>query len=215
MILTPPTKEPEQPIAPTRSSRRGKKEVELPIEKQDEVVLTKKTSAGRGKELNKSTIHTDAPMTKVGGTKKEKHCYASYLPDVSFNTALLLATYSIDVSYQRQASPACSLGWSTSATKTSCCYFTNAVRCRSRRDAMDESKSKAYLARREKSEISVLVKSEETASVTSVHQPSMLDRARFSFAFLSNILYSLDVRVRRVPHRVRVYVFLSTYSDVF
>ena len=65
MTITPPAKESAQPIAPTRSSRRGKKEVELPIEKQDDVVLAKKPRAGRGKKLNEPTIRTDAPMTIV------------------------------------------------------------------------------------------------------------------------------------------------------
>ena len=85
MTLTPPTKEQEQPIAPTRSSRRGKKDVELPIEKQDEIVLQKKPRAGRGKKRNEPTIHADVPMTFVDvvmtsvaiSVRLQMHCLAA------------------------------------------------------------------------------------------------------------------------------------------
>jgi len=51
-------------IAPvsTRSSTRGKKEVEIPIEKQDEIVLKKKTRSGRGK---KTTIESSSTVVAV------------------------------------------------------------------------------------------------------------------------------------------------------
>lgn len=54
---------PQQP-ASTRSSRRGKKDIEIPIEKQEDIVLNKKTRTGRGKKPNQP-ITTDNPITVV------------------------------------------------------------------------------------------------------------------------------------------------------
>lgn len=59
----PPPIELEPPVS-TRSSRRGKKDVEIAIEKQDDIVLTKKTRAIRGKKVNQPII-TDTPITVV------------------------------------------------------------------------------------------------------------------------------------------------------
>ena len=64
-MITPPAKEEEQqPVAPTRSSRRGKKDVELPVEKQDDIVLNKKPRAARGKKLTE-LLQSDVPVTIV------------------------------------------------------------------------------------------------------------------------------------------------------
>jgi len=65
-IITPPPlieQEPQQP-ASTRSSRRGKKDIDIPIEKQEDIVLNKKTRTGRGKK-NNEPINTDTPVTVV------------------------------------------------------------------------------------------------------------------------------------------------------
>jgi len=59
----PPPLIEQQPIS-TRSSRRGKKDVEIPIEKQEDIVLNKKTRTGRGKK-NDQPINTDTPVTVV------------------------------------------------------------------------------------------------------------------------------------------------------
>ncbi|CAF4468826.1 unnamed protein product, partial [Adineta steineri] len=48
-IITPPLieQQQQQPPASTRSSRRGKKDIDIPIEKQEDIVLNKKSRAGR------------------------------------------------------------------------------------------------------------------------------------------------------------------------
>jgi hypothetical protein len=53
----------QQPLS-TRSSRRGKKDINIPIEKQEDIVLNKKTRTGRGKK-NNQPIDTDIPITVV------------------------------------------------------------------------------------------------------------------------------------------------------
>ncbi len=53
----------QQPLS-TRSSRRGKKDIDIPIEKQEDIVLNKKTRTGRGKK-NNQPINTDIPITVV------------------------------------------------------------------------------------------------------------------------------------------------------
>ncbi|CAF0942777.1 unnamed protein product [Adineta ricciae] len=64
-IVTPPLIEqtPQLP-ASTRSSRRGKRDIEIPIEKQENIVLTKKPRTGRGKKTNEPN-NTDMPVTVV------------------------------------------------------------------------------------------------------------------------------------------------------
>ncbi|CAF4148820.1 unnamed protein product [Rotaria sp. Silwood2] len=54
----------QEPPMSTRSSRRVKKDIDIPIEKQDDVVLNKKTRSGRGKKTNEP-INTDNPITVV------------------------------------------------------------------------------------------------------------------------------------------------------
>lgn len=60
----PPAPIESEPPVSTRSSRRGKKDVDVPIEKQEEIVLNKKTRNVRGKKVNQPTI-TDTPITVV------------------------------------------------------------------------------------------------------------------------------------------------------
>lgn len=55
---------PVPPPSSARSSRRAKKELEIPIEKQEEIVLNKKTRPGRGKK-NVQPSTSDAPLTMV------------------------------------------------------------------------------------------------------------------------------------------------------
>ncbi|UJR33110.1 hypothetical protein I4U23_020567 [Adineta vaga] len=66
MITPPLIEQQEQPPAPTstRSSRRGKKDIEIPIEKQETIVLNKKSRTGRGKKLTEPN-NTDIPVTVV------------------------------------------------------------------------------------------------------------------------------------------------------
>jgi hypothetical protein len=54
----------EQPPASTRTSRRGKKDIDIPIEKQENIVLNKKPRTGRGKK-NPEPINTDQPIAVV------------------------------------------------------------------------------------------------------------------------------------------------------
>ncbi|CAF2852250.1 unnamed protein product [Rotaria sp. Silwood2] len=54
----------QEPPMSTRSSRRVKKDIDIPIEKQEDVVLNKKTRSGRGKKTNEP-INTDNPITVV------------------------------------------------------------------------------------------------------------------------------------------------------
>jgi hypothetical protein len=54
----------EQPPVSIRSSRRGKKNLDIPIEKQEDIVLNKKTRTARGKK-NPQPINTDKPITVV------------------------------------------------------------------------------------------------------------------------------------------------------
>ncbi|CAF3714654.1 unnamed protein product [Rotaria socialis] len=64
-IEIPPTIEPElqQPrIMLTRTSRRGKKDIEIPIEKQEVTVLNKTTRTGRGNKTSEP-INTDSSTT--------------------------------------------------------------------------------------------------------------------------------------------------------
>jgi hypothetical protein len=51
-------------VISTRSSRRGKKDLDIPIEKPEEIVLNKKARTGRGKKPNQP-INTDTPITVV------------------------------------------------------------------------------------------------------------------------------------------------------
>ena len=53
-----------QPPPSVRSSRRAKKEVEIPVEKQEEIVLNKKPRTGRGKK-NAEPSNTKPPLTMV------------------------------------------------------------------------------------------------------------------------------------------------------
>lgn len=60
VVATLPVVEPPAPAPPSaRSSRRAKKEVEIPVEKQEEIVLNKKTRTGRGKK------NAEPPLTMV------------------------------------------------------------------------------------------------------------------------------------------------------
>lgn len=55
----------QQQPGSTRSSRRGKKDIDIPIEKQEEIVLNnKKPRTGRGKKATQP-INTDIPVTVV------------------------------------------------------------------------------------------------------------------------------------------------------
>jgi len=63
-IITPSIIEQEQQPISTRTSRRGKKDLEIPIRKQEDIVLNKKTRTGRGKKTNQP-INTDTPVTVV------------------------------------------------------------------------------------------------------------------------------------------------------
>jgi hypothetical protein len=51
-------------VISTRSSRRGKKDLDIPIEKPEEIVFNKKARTGRGKKPNQP-INTDTPITVV------------------------------------------------------------------------------------------------------------------------------------------------------
>ncbi|CAF3533547.1 unnamed protein product [Adineta steineri] len=64
-IITPPLAE-QQPPPPTstRSSRRGKKDIDIPIEKQEDIVLNKKSRAGRKKKNNEPII-TDTSVIVI------------------------------------------------------------------------------------------------------------------------------------------------------
>jgi hypothetical protein len=61
-IPTPPLI--EQPPVSTRTSRRGKKDLDIPIVKQEDIVLNKKTRTVRGKKMPEP-INTDKPITVV------------------------------------------------------------------------------------------------------------------------------------------------------
>lgn len=70
VVATPPVVEPpvppQQPPPSARSSRRAKKEVEIPVEKQEEIVLNKKTRTGRGKKnAEPSKIEPPLPMVDI------------------------------------------------------------------------------------------------------------------------------------------------------
>ncbi|CAF3387241.1 unnamed protein product [Rotaria sp. Silwood1] len=55
----------QEPLMSTRSSRRGKKDIDIPIEKQEDIVLNKKTrTGGRAKKTNEP-INTDNPVSVV------------------------------------------------------------------------------------------------------------------------------------------------------
>ncbi len=65
-ITTPPLieQEPQQQPISVRTSRRGKKDIDIPIEKHEDIVLNKKTRSGRGKKKNEP-INTDAPIAVI------------------------------------------------------------------------------------------------------------------------------------------------------
>jgi hypothetical protein len=61
LIEQEPQQQQQQPVS-TRTSRRGKKDIDIPIEKQEDIVLNKKNRTGRGKK-NTQPINTDNSIT--------------------------------------------------------------------------------------------------------------------------------------------------------